>query len=47
MKDIVWMDRYWKEVSTQKHGINVQYLYNIYINIYMEIKVGPGFQSLT
>ena len=26
------MDRYWKEVlqvSTQKHGINVQYLYDI------------------
>ena len=32
MTDIAWMDRYWKEVlkvSTQKHGINVQYLYDL------------------
>ena len=31
MKDIAWMDRYWKEVlqvGTRKHGINVQYLYD-------------------
>ena len=32
MKALRWMDRYWKEelqVSTWKHGINVQYLYDI------------------
>ena len=31
MTDIAWMDRYWKEVlyvSTRKHDIKVQYLYD-------------------
>ena len=49
MKDIAWMDRYWKEVlqvSTRKHGINVQYLYDSSIlNILSRYNVKTPGQS--